>query len=77
MPTSLPERQPDSQLSLRKIAAICIGYGAVLVVFAGLIAYDPRVVTWVSDAALAEFSSSAEPVAPQPVKLAVQKAIIQ
>ena len=78
MPTSLPERiYPDRQTSLREIAAICVGYGAVLVVFACLIAYDARVVTWVSEAAQTEFSSSNEPVVPQPVKLAVQKAVIK
>ena len=77
MPTSLPERsQADHPSSLREIAAICIGCGAVLVLFAGLAAYDARVITWVSKAAQAEFSGSNEPVL-QPVQLAVQKAAIK
>jgi hypothetical protein len=77
MPTSLPERsQADRPSSLREIAAICIGCGAVLVLFAGLAAYDARVITWVSKAAQAEFSGSIEPD-PQPVQLAVQKAVIK
>jgi hypothetical protein len=64
--TSLPERsQPDRLPSRREIAAICVGYSAVLVVFAGLIAYDVRVITWVSEAAQAEAASSNSPVAPR------------
>ena len=63
MPTSLPERsQPNLPLSLREIATICVGYGAVLVVFAGLVAYDARVISWISEAAQAEFAN--DPVAP-------------
>ena len=78
MPTSLPERtKPDGQPSLRKLAAMSVVYGTVLVVFVGLIAYDARVATWISEAAQAEFSSSNETVALQPVKLAVQKAVIK
>ena len=78
MPTSLPERiPPDRPVSQREILGICFGYGAVLLVFACLIAYDARVITWVSDAAQAEFGSSVEPTAAKPVLLAVQKTVIK
>jgi len=74
MPTSLPERsRSDLPPSRREIVAICIGCGAVLVVLAGLIGYDARVIIWVSDAAQAEFVSSDSTVASQPVQLAVRK----
>lgn len=56
---------------------ICVGYGAVLVVFAYLIAYDARVMTWVSDAAQAEFANSIEPASPKPVQVAVKKALVK
>src|SRR6478735_10772967 len=75
MPTSLPERsRSDLPPSRREIVAICIGCGAVLVVLAGLIGYDARVIIWVSDAAQAEFVSPDPTVASQPVQLAVRKA---
>ena len=77
MPTSLPKRsQSDFSPSRREIVAVCIGCGAVLVILAGLIAYDARVIIWVSDAAQAEFVSSDPAVTSQPVQLAVRKASI-
>jgi hypothetical protein len=71
MPTTLPERsQPDRLPSRKEIAAMCICYAAALSVLAGLIAYDVRVIAWISDAAQAEFAGSEQLVAQQPVQLA-------
>jgi hypothetical protein len=78
MPTSLPERsQSDLPPSRREIVAICISCGAVLVVLAGLIVYDARVIIWVSDAAQAEFVSSDPTVASQPVQLGGAKSSLK
>ena len=68
--------QPDLPPSRREITAVCIGCCAILVAFAGLIAYDARVISWVSDAAQAEFVTPNPTVVSQPVQLAVRKAII-
>jgi hypothetical protein len=71
MPTSLKELDQTYRRTYRRlITGVVIIYGAGLLLGVLLTLGHPKVASWISQAAEAEFAGAVEPSAPEPVRVA-------
>jgi hypothetical protein len=71
MPTSMKELDRTYRRTYRRvITGALVIYGTSLLVVLSLLFGNPKIATWISDAAQAEFVAASAPPAPEPLRLA-------